>query len=162
MTGDRVPPHADDLPDVPLFGLLRIIERDVAIHRIDRVWIFPPRRLDAGETAVVVVAAYPDVDTERRTVFAAHYTAPADESDARLTLDEFGTAPTDRVGRIVEDVVERLKDQPAAPPRTTRIEGDAGRWHQLLHDLAEQHLDDAAARHGHHRYPRALGPPPAS
>jgi len=161
-TGDLRPPDARDLPDAPLFGLLRIIEQEVAIERIDRVWIFPPRRLDAGETAVVVVSAYPEVGTDRRTVFAAHYTAPADDSDPRLTLDEFGTAPADRVGRVVEEVVDRLKDEPAAPPRTTRIEGDEARWHDLVHGLAEQRLDEAVARHGRFRYPRALVDEPRS
>jgi hypothetical protein len=138
----------DSLPDAPLFALLRSIEREVAIERVDRIWIFPPRRLELGETAVVIVAAYPDEDPDRRRVLAAHYTVATDATRPRLALDEFGTAPTDRVGRVVEDVAERLKDESAAAPLAARIEGDKPRWHELLHSLAERHLNDTLYQGG--------------
>ena len=131
------------VPDAPLFALLRSIAARVEIDRIDRVWIFPPRRIEAGETAVVVVAAYPDVVEDRRRVYAAHYTAPADATEPRLALAEYGTAPTERIGRLVEDVVDRLKEEPAAPPRSARIEADPARWDELLHELAEQYLEQS-------------------
>ena len=134
----------DALPDAPLFALLRTIQDEIEVDRVDRVWVFPPRRLEAGETAVVVVAAYAVVDEARRRVYAAHYTAPADASEPRLALDEYGTAPTDRVGRLVEDVVERLKDPPTAAARPYRIEGGEDHWNTMLHQLAEAHLEEAA------------------
>lgn len=148
--------HARDKaqPEAPLFALLTTIERQITVERIDRIWIFPPRRYEAGETAVVVVAAYPDLDPVRRTVYAAHYTAPAESAEPRLALQEFGTAPADRVGRIVEDVVGRIKDEAPAAPAATRIEGDSARWHQMRHALAEQHLDQTT------RHPRLRGTPP--
>ena len=137
----------DGLPDAPLFALLGIIAERVGIDRIDRVWLFPPRRLKAGETSVVVVAAYAAPDDDRRRVYAAHYTAPADTAtQPRLALDEFGSAPSDRVGRVVEEVVERIKeDAPPQPPRTVPIGGDEERWSAMLHELAEQFLEDASA-----------------
>jgi hypothetical protein len=138
----------DSLPDAPLFALLRSIEREVAIECVDRIWIFPPRRLELGETAVVIVAAYPEEDAGRRRVLAAHYTVATDATQPRLALDEFGTAPTDRVGRVVEDVAERLKDESAAAPLAARIEGDTLRWHDLLHALAERHLNDTLYQAG--------------
>ena len=134
----------DELPDAPLFALLRTIQDEIEVDRVDRVWVFPPRRLEAGETAVVVVAAYAVVDEARRRVYAAHYTAPADASEPHLALDEYGTAPTDRVGRLVEDVVERLKEPPTAAARPYRIEGGEDRWSTMLHELAEAHLEEAA------------------
>jgi hypothetical protein len=147
-TGDET------LPQAPLFALLRAIEREVTLVRIDRVWIFPPRRLEAGETAVVVVAALLDDEPERRGVYAAHYTATPDAVEPRLALDEFGTAPADRVGRVVEDVLERIKDGTAAAPRSARIEGDPARWHELLHALAELHLQEATQGWRPRRDPR--------
>ena len=130
-----------DLPDAPLFALLRTIEAEIGPEAIDRLWVFPPRRLKAGETAVAVVGAYHETDDDRRRVVAAHYTAPAEASEARLALDEYGTAPADRVGRLVEDVVERIKDDaPPQPPKTYRIERDSGRWHEMIHELAEKYL----------------------
>lgn len=142
-------PHTepDSLPDAPLVALLRTIAGEVGVERIDRVWIFPPRRIESGETAVVVVTAVPPLDEDRRRVYAAHYTAPADAAQPRLAVDEFGSAPADRIGRLVEDVAERLKDEPAAPPRNARIDRDPARWNELLHDLAEAHLNEVTRGH---------------
>lgn len=141
---DPLPPGeaGDELAETPLFALLRNVERDVGIDRIDRIWVFPPRRHQAGETAVVVVAAFLDVQDDRRRVYAAHYTVHEEAREPRLAMDEFGTAPTDRVGRLVEEVVERIKDEPAAAPRSHSIEGRDDRWNTVLHALAEAHLDE--------------------
>ncbi len=130
----------DPLPDAPLFALLRHVEREMGVDRIDRIWVFPPRRLEAGETAVVVVSAFPELDDARRRVYAAHYTASEEAREPRLALDEYGTAPTERVGRLVEEVVERLKDQPAEAPRSHDVGGRDDLWNTVLHDLAEAHL----------------------
>jgi hypothetical protein len=148
--------HADEntLPRAPLFALLAAIEHHITIPRIDRIWIFPPRRLEAGETAVVVVAALLEDDDERRRVYAAHYTATPDSAEPRLVLEESGTAPADRVGRVVEDVLERLKEGTASAPRAARVEGDPTRWHELLHELAEQQLGEAAEPRRTRRDPR--------
>lgn len=133
----------DSLPDAPLFSLLRTIQRDIGVDRIHRIWVFPPRRVDVGETSVVVVAAYPDLrDDDRRRVYAAHYTAHADADAPRLALHEYGTAPTERVGRLVEEVVERIKEGPAEAPRSHLIEGSDPQWHAVLHDLAEAWLEE--------------------
>ncbi|MDX1673468.1 MAG: hypothetical protein R3314_01605 [Longimicrobiales bacterium] len=132
----------DDLPDAPLFALLRDLAEEITVERIDRVWVFPPRRIEAGETAVVVVAAFPVADDDRRRVYAAHYTALDDAEEHRLVVDEYGTAPSDRVGRLVEEVVERIKEGPADAPRSARIEGEESRWDATLHELAEAYLDE--------------------
>lgn len=132
----------DGLPDAPLFALLRNVEGEVGVERIDRIWVFPPRRLQAGETAVVVISAFPEIDEERRRVYAAHYTVHEDAKEPRLAMDEYGTAPTDRVGRLVEEVVERIKDEPAAAPRSHAIEGSDDRWNTVLHELAQAYLEE--------------------
>lgn len=131
-----------DLPDAPLFALLRTVEAGVEVDRIDRIWVFPPRRLEVGETSVVVVAAYPELEQDRRRVYAAQYTVTAEVREPRLALDEYGTAPTDRVGRLVEEVVERIKDGPTGAPKSHRIEGSRDRWHTVLHELAEAYLEE--------------------
>lgn len=134
---------ADDLPDAPLFALLRSLEHEVGVDRIDRIWVFPPRRVESGETSVVVVSAFPEIQADRRRVYAAHYTAREDAREAALAIDEFGTAPTDRVERLAEEVVERIKDGPPAAPRSHHIDGSDERWAAVLHELAERHLDAA-------------------
>ena len=132
----------DGLPDAPLFALLRVLEEEITPPRIDRVWVFPPRRVEVAETAVVVVAAFPEQHADRRRVFAAHYTAMDDSDEHRLTVDEFGTAPTERVSRLVEEVVERIKDAPTDAPRSMEIGGRERVWAEALHSLAEKHLED--------------------
>lgn len=134
--------EGDDLPDAPLFALLRTMAEQITSPRIDRVWIFPPRRIEAGETSVVVVASFTETDDDKRRVYAAHYTALDDSDEHRLAVDEYGTAPAERVGRLVEEVVERIKDGPAGAPRSVRIEGSERRWDETLHELAEEHLED--------------------
>lgn len=132
----------DDLPDAPLFALLRTLEQEITPDRMDRVWIFPPRRIEVGETAVVVVAAFPEADPERRRVYAAHYTALDDSDQHRLAVAEYGTAPPERVGRLVEEVVERIKDGPTGAPRSIRIEGEPRRWDEMLYELAGEFLEE--------------------
>lgn len=136
-------PAEENLPDAPLFALLRSIEHDVGVDRIDRIWVFPPRRVESGETSVVVVSAFPELHADRRRVYAAHYTAREDAREASLAIDEFGTAPTDRVERLAEEVVERIKEGASAAPRSHHIDGSDDRWAAVLHELAERHLDEA-------------------
>ncbi len=138
---DETEDHDDGLPDAPLFGLLRTLAEEITPLRIDRVWIFPPRRIEVGETAVVVVAALTETDPDRRRVYAAHYTALDDVDQHRLAVDEYGTAPAERVGRLVEEVVERIKEGPTGAPKSMRIHGDERRWDEMLHELAEQYLE---------------------
>ena len=134
--------EGDGLPDAPLFALLGNLAEEISVTRIDRVWIFPPRRIETGETAVVVVAAFTETDDGRRRVFAAHYTALDDSDEHRLSVDEYGTAPADRVGRLVEEVVERIKEGPATAPRSFTIEGKGEVWDRTLHGLAEAYLEE--------------------
>lgn len=141
---DREEPddETDGLPDAPLFALLRTLAEEITPDRIDRVWIFPPRRIETGETAVVVVAAFTETGPDRRRVYAAHYTALDDSEEHRLAVDEYGTAPADRVGRLVEEVVERIKEGPTGAPRSVRIEGRRRTWDETLHELAEAFLEE--------------------
>ena len=140
--GDETGEEDDSLPDAPLFALLRTLADEITPGRIDRVWIFPPRRIETGETAVVVVAAFTRTETDRRRVYAAHYTALDDSDEHRLAVDEYGTAPADRVGRLVEEVVERIKEGPTDAPRSVRIEGREREWDAMLHELAEAYLEE--------------------
>lgn len=132
----------DGLPDAPLFALLHTLAEEITVPRIDRVWIFPPRRIEVGETAVVVVASFTETGDDRRRVHAAHYTALDDADEHRLAVAEYGTAPADRVGRLVEEVVERIKEGPAGAPRSVGIGGEERRWAETLHELAEQYVEE--------------------
>jgi hypothetical protein len=146
QTGEEADPAADEeeaFPEAPLFSLLGTVAAGIGVHHIDHIWIFPPRRMEAGESAVIVVSAFTGTGDDRRRVYAAHYTAHDESPEPRLALAEYGTAPTGRVDRLVEEVVERIKDGPAGAPRGVRIDGNEQRWHAMLHELAEQLLERA-------------------
>jgi hypothetical protein len=91
---------------------------------------------------VVVVASFTETDDDRRRVYAAHYTALDDVDEHRLAVAEYGTAPAERVGRLVEDVVQRIKEGPAGAPKSVSIGGNSRRWDETLHELAEQYLEE--------------------
>jgi hypothetical protein len=123
----------------PIFALLNGLAERLGIAGIDQLWLFPPRRVADAETAVVVLSAFHDDDPGRRRVFTAHYAALTDRK-GRLEIEEHveerGIAPTERIGRLVEGVLQRVEDELAAsPPRAARIDGDPGRWNELVESL---------------------------
>ncbi|MEJ2187340.1 MAG: hypothetical protein P8Z36_15620 [Gemmatimonadota bacterium] len=122
----------------PIFALLNGLAERLGIAGIDQLWLFPPRRVADAETADVVLSAFHD-DPGRRRVFTAHYAALTDRK-GRLEIEEHveerGIAPTERIGRLVEGVLQRVEDELAAsPPRAARIDGDPGRWNELVESL---------------------------
>lgn len=136
----------------PIFTLLGSLAEHLGIAGIDELWLFPPRRSTDLETAVVVAAAFLDDDPhdERRRVFTAHYSALTDRKgrvDVQQHIEERAIAPTHRIGRIVEGVMQRLDDDlAAAVPRVAHIRGQVDRWAGLLDSLVHDHKWGGAAR----------------
>lgn len=137
----------------PIFTLLGSLAELLGIAGIDELWLFPPRRSSDLETAVVVAAAFlqhDDEDDDRRRVFTAHYTAVTDRKgrvDVQQNIEERAIAPTHRIPRIVEGVMQRLDDElAAAVPRVAHIHGHVDRWASLLDSLVLDHKWGGAAR----------------
>lgn len=122
----------------PIFALLNGLAERLGIASIDQLWLFPPRRVADAETAVVVLSAFHD-DEDRRRVFTAHYAALTDRKgqlEIEEHVEERGIAPVERIGRLVEGVLQRVEDElAAAPPRAARIAGDPGLWSELVESL---------------------------
>lgn len=117
-------------------ALIQRIPAVVAVTGIDYLWIFPPRRVAAGESTVVVVAAFDEDD--RRRVITAHFTVARNRKGiATVTalFDEYGAAPADAVPRIVQGVLRRLGEDTAAEPRDVLIDGRQDRWDALVTEL---------------------------
>lgn len=118
--------------------LRRLAER-VETASVDRLWIFPTRRVAGAFSTVIVLAAFDDQD-DRRRVLTAHFTVRVDKRgrlDTHMVLAEHGAAPADRVGRVVDGVLRRLdEDLLATPPHAARIAGDAARWAELADALS--------------------------
>ncbi|MBI4544417.1 MAG: hypothetical protein HY703_04405 [Gemmatimonadetes bacterium] len=123
------------MTDPPLLKFLEGLAQRFAIAALDQLWIFPPRRVGNAQSALVVIAAF-DGRGERRRVFTAHYMLRHDahgNPTIQETVTEHGSAPADRISRLMDGVLRRLDDQDAAPPpRLANIQGDPRRWAALF------------------------------
>jgi hypothetical protein len=134
----------------PIFTLLNGLAERLGIASIDQLWLFPPRRIADAETAVVVLSAFQHDDEDRRRVFTAHYAALTDRK-GRLEIEEHveerGIAPAERIGRLVDGVLQRVEDELAAsPPRVAHIAGQPDKWRELVESLRTDPRWGGAAR----------------
>ena len=139
-----LPPPAPAARDArnPLLGaaLASVVDR-IPPDRVEQVWLFPPRRVGAKESglAVLVVTAGDDGDDgdAGRTIWTVRYDAETGKGgkvQAAHALEEQGTVPPDRVGRIVDGVVRRLEAESDAPD-VRELAGDPAAWRALLVEL---------------------------
>lgn len=120
-----------------LHALLLSLPARVPIADIDRLWIFPTRKIAVGESTVFVLSLF-DADSERRRVMTARFTVARDKKGVGKVqdkLDEYGTATLDAVHRVVDGVVRRLGEEVEKPPREEQIDGNEENWKALLIDL---------------------------
>jgi hypothetical protein len=77
----------------------------------------------------------------RRRVFTAHHarrSEPGVPPRVVAQVTEHGSAPEDRVDRLIEGVVRRLDEDPSATvPHVVRLGGDAARWQALTSALQQ-------------------------
>jgi hypothetical protein len=134
------PRPAAATPSPPLAAALAAFAAArVPPERIDRVWIFPPRAVGEGESALAVVAAYEDDGGEQRRIYTvrAERSAPVRGRAARTDhVAEQGSAPLARLPRVMAGVVRRLGTEDAAPAEA-EIDGDPARWAALLAGAAQ-------------------------
>jgi hypothetical protein len=118
-----------------LHQLLEQLRQQVGETEIDLLWIFAP---DPGKPApggVLVASAYEPAAPDRRRVFTSHFvrrTETGSPSRISVAVAEHGTAPLERLERVIAGVLRRVEDGPAAtPPHLVRLEGNAERWATL-------------------------------
>jgi hypothetical protein len=105
---------------------------------IDQVWLFPPRPVGEAESSLAVLSLFANQDPAgRRRIVTLHCTATTQRGRVRRVdqLAEQGTAPHDRLERVIDGVVHRLRSE-AEMPSSVDIRGDAGRWCALLDGIA--------------------------
>lgn len=118
-------------------ALLERVAQHVAVPLIDRLWIFPGRKIAAGESIVIVIAAFAD-EPQRRRVLTARFTIARDRrgtASVTARFDEHASAPTDALPRVLDGVLRRLGEVTDAPPREAHPGGDPDRWTALLAEL---------------------------
>lgn len=144
-----LPPPASSERDArnPLLGAaLASVSDRIPPERVAQVWLFPARRVGAKESglAVLVVTAG-EADDERRTIWTVRYdaeTARGGKTAVTHALEEQGTVPPDRVGRIVDGVARRLEAASDAPD-VRELAGEPGEWRALLAELGAPVTVDA-------------------
>jgi hypothetical protein len=134
-----LPPPVERDARNPLLGAALAAAADrIAPATVEQVWLFPPRRVGAKESglAVLVVTAESGAD-DGRTIWTARYdaeTAKSGKTSVAHALEEQGTVPPDRVGRIVDGVARRLEAESDAPD-VRELSCDAAAWDALLLEL---------------------------
>lgn len=105
------------------------------ITRVDRVWLFAPRDLNGRESGLLVISLFLDDGSAKgaRELATIRYEAEGAGKALRVT-DHFtsqGSAPADRIPRLIEGVLDRLGDQ-REEAVVEEIGGDPERWSDLL------------------------------
>lgn len=142
-------PLPRDEPRDPRLGeALAAAAARIPPRRVAQVWLFPPRRLAARESGLAVLVVTPeDAGDPRRTIWTVRYDGAVEKGKPVFThlLEEQGTVPPDRVGRIVDGVARRLEAESDAPDvRDTG--GDPGAWAALLAELGAPAAVDGTNR----------------
>ncbi|MFO8174162.1 MAG: hypothetical protein ACQET1_04115 [Gemmatimonadota bacterium] len=119
------PGREDESPVPDAVGrVLGLLWERLGAETVDRVWIFPPLIRGRKEYGLVAASGLTG-DPERRILYTARYSAELSglgitfDSDVKLE----GSAPPDRLPRVMDGVVRR-SDLQVGDPREISIEGD--------------------------------------
>ena len=126
----------------PLTDALRAVIASIPgrlpVERLDRLWVFPPKEIGSRESGLVVIAALPDsphgsADTQR-DLLTLRYESDRSRPRAvpRVVVTDQGSAPPDRIPRVIAGVVARLSD--SDEPDEHSIRGRADAWRALLEE----------------------------
>ncbi|NNM32908.1 MAG: hypothetical protein HKO53_07560 [Gemmatimonadetes bacterium] len=144
--------NRDDKVGVPeaLPRTLESVGRRLGTEAIDRLWIFPPLVKGRREWGLVAASCFDVQDTRR--VITARYSA--ERTGKGLFLDaqmaEEGSAPHDRLPRVMDGVVARSQ-LPTGSPRVVELAGGAEAWAELLDEYDAALFEEAV-----------VGPPQAN
>lgn len=105
------------------------VERHVPAPQIADVWLFPPLPDVVDSSDFLLFTQIVDGDT--RTLYSARM-VPANGSAAHQVIVEHGSAPADRMSRLVSGLQRRLGQ--SAPARHVAIDGELARWRSLVEE----------------------------
>lgn len=146
-TGPRVRPdrgHAvnGDAAGEPAGGSvlatrLAALERRVPPPEIADVWLFPPLPDVVSSSEFLLFTRI--LDAETRALFSARM-VPENGTPAHQVIVEHGSAPADRVPRLVSNLQRRLGHD--APARHVEIDGETERWRELVEETRRAATSD--------------------
>ncbi len=136
-------------PGVPE-ALPQVVQRflhQIPVEAIDRLWLFPPMIRGRKETGLVAASCFAplDEDATRRRLMTAPYTAERTGKGMVIesSIEEEGTAPADRLPRVMHGVVVR-SGMPLGEATELEIGGEAevlDLW--FAEEVDPAHLDPA-------------------
>lgn len=134
----RLPFRAEimDRPvSAPLARLLVELPSVVAMERVDRAWVFPPRRHGDLETGLVVLsllgqAADAQAPREVVTVRYEYRGGAGKKGEEVRSSASHGWAPAERVLRVIEGVLRRLGEE-GEDPEVVEVGGDGAEWERF-------------------------------
>jgi hypothetical protein len=112
---------------LPLASRLSELSRLVPPPEIAEIWVFPPLAEVQESGEFFLFTRY--LDDESRRLYSSRL-LPTNGTPARQIVVEHGTVPADRVPRLVGRLQHRV-GQPDTP-RHVVIDGETGRWEELL------------------------------
>lgn len=124
--------------------LLRELPNRVPVERIERIWVFGARQVGERESGLLVLSLLPPAERppDQRQVVTWRY--EAERVRGRLqrsdSVAEEGWAPAERIPRLIDGVLARLRDE-TENPVTEAIEGSEARWTALMQALGALQVD---------------------
>ena len=116
----------------------------VPTARLDRLWVFPPKEISGRESGLLVLALLPedDADAGQRRLLTLRYERERARPRAAptVTLAEQGSAPADRIPRVIRGVLARLEEGDEDPDEHS-VAGERGRWEAVLRAYGVQVVD---------------------
>lgn len=108
---------------------LNAVQQRVPVPEIADVWLFPPLPDVISSSEFLLFTRILDRDT--RALFSARM-VPANGSPSRQVIVEHGSAPADRLPKLVMALQRRLGQ--TIPARHVAIDGEVERWEKLLEE----------------------------
>lgn len=118
-----------------MIRILEVVREKVPLETVDRIWLFPPLVRGRKEWGLVALSCLTE-DPGRRDLLTARYTAELTGQGMTFEseLASEGSAPPDRLPRVMDGVVRR-SDLQLGEPREEKIGGDPERFQALLLSL---------------------------
>ena len=118
------------------------VGRRLGAEAIDRLWIFPPLKRGRREWGLVAASCF-ESDESRRLItarYAAERTGKGLFLDAQMA--EEGSAPADRLPRVMEGVASRSPG-PLGNPKMVEVAGGEEAWEALLGEYDPELFEEA-------------------
>lgn len=116
---------------------LAALEQRVPPPEIADVWLFPPLPDVVSSSEFLLFTRI--LDAETRALFSARM-VPENGTPAHQVIVEHGSAPADRVPKLVSNLQRRLGHD--APARHIEIDGETERWRELVEETRRDTRSD--------------------